>query len=99
MTNYIISFVVIVFIGGCSTGINGESVMGLRGSPMWFKTASTQTQVAHFKEICLAYGNATDTPAMAQCLQTEIVNAKSRAVARSQSSMTCTTFGKTTTCN
>jgi hypothetical protein len=64
---------------GCATGIQGETVVGGAGSPMWFMTASRPTQLAFFKRVCSDYGIKDETMAMTQCLQTEMRSARQRA--------------------
>jgi hypothetical protein len=60
-------------ISGCtSTGANGERISGVTGSVSWYKNASMQTKVNHFKPDCLAYGFKDGTPEMSQCLQSAI---------------------------
>ena len=66
-------------ITGCSTGVGGETVIGRKGSPFWFKTASQSTQIQYFSEICRGYGFKDDTSEMSQCLQNETNSAKDRA--------------------
>jgi hypothetical protein len=66
-------------VTGCATGIQGEKIVGRPGSPMWFSTASVPTQIAHFKQICSAYGFNDSTLNMSQCLRSEMQTAKQRA--------------------
>ena len=97
-----------VLIGCSSTGQLGEQVMGNPGSPMWFASASLETQVHYYKSECRAYGYSDGTSQMAQCLQTSIQNAKERARQRLDAfaysqrqynqRFRCNTFGYTTTC-
>jgi hypothetical protein len=89
---------------GCATGVLGETVAGRPGSVMWFKTASSETQVNYFTNICKSYGFNVGTVEMSQCIQSESVNARNRSSSRLQNSINsnrtinCTTFGNTTTC-
>ena len=102
-------FLTLTLFGCSSTGQLGEQVIGIPGSPMWFASASLETQVHYYKSECKAYGYTDGTSQMAQCLQTSIQNAKERARARLDAfaysqrqynqSFRCTTFGYTTTCN
>ena len=97
-----------VLIGCSSTGQLGEQVMGNPGSPMWFASASLETQVHYYKSECRAYGYSDGTSQMAQCLQTSIQNTKERARQRLDAfaysqrqynqRFRCNTFGYTTTC-
>jgi hypothetical protein len=70
------------FLSGCgltSKGVRGEKVWGRTESPMWFKTASPETQVAHFSEQCKAYGFKLGTDAFSNCVMNSIQNSKSAA--------------------
>ena len=103
----------LLILSGCSKGVNGETVMGSPGSPMWHSTASLETQLQYFRSNCLGYGYKLGTPQMAQCLQTEMQNSKSRAVSKMNNintvnainnshiskPITCNTIGSITTCN
>tara|TARA_B110000090_G_C13128084_1_gene348964 strand:+ start:145 stop:510 length:366 start_codon:yes stop_codon:yes gene_type:complete len=100
----------LVGIGGCSTGTMGETVIGDAGSPYWFDSASIETQVAFYKKRCGAYGIKDDTAEMTQCIRTTLEEEKAAATSRelealrtmggskAKSSMTCNTSGNTTTC-
>ena len=108
-----VSLLMLMSLGmsGCATGLNGETVMGRTGSPMWFNTASPATQTAHFLAICRGYGFKDDTTEMSQCLQNETVSTKGRAqqrisdyqnqnaLRRSQSLHCISTGNGTATCN
>ena len=67
------SFCLILFLTplltSCSTGRNGETVMGLVESTMWFKTASRQTIIAHFSETCDSFGYKRGTDSFRDCLR------------------------------
>ena len=63
---------------GCSTGKSGESVLGKPGSEAWFSTSSVQTQISYFTEICQKYGFLPATNELAQCVQKETNDAKTR---------------------
>lgn len=67
---------------GCSTGVLGESVAGQPGSRMWFRTASAETQVRYFTNICKSYGFSLGTVEISKCIQSESVNARNRASSR-----------------
>lgn len=70
-----------MLLTGCSTGANGERVMGSPGSPIWFSTASIQTQAEYYKSLCKAYGVTENSSAMSGCIQTEMSNGRSAASA------------------
>jgi hypothetical protein len=55
---------------GCA-GTQGETYLGLPGSPAWFATASPQTVAAYYGQRCQGYGFKPGTDAMAQCVQQE----------------------------
>lgn len=109
----LIAILAMISIGltGCASGLSGETVVGLTGSPMWLKTASQATQTAHFSAICRGYGFKDGTTEMSHCLQTETVSAKARAqktisddeirsALSRPKSLTCTSIGnKTSLCN
>jgi len=71
------------FNAGCSTGVNGETVMGRPGSPAWFNSASPQTIAAHFTEVCKTYGFQPNTPQFADCLKDTINSSRADASRRS----------------
>ena len=75
--------VLTTMVTGCATGIQGESVLGRPESPMWLSTASVPTQIAHFKQICFAYGIKDGTQNMVNCLHSEMRSAKQRGHERS----------------
>ena len=95
---------ILLMLTGCATGVLGETVAGMPGSVMWFKTASAETQVNYFTNICKSYGFNAGTVEMSQCIQSESVNARNRSASKLQNSLNrnrtinCTTFGNTTTC-
>ena len=85
----IFAVVALTALTGCATGVNGENVIGTKGSPMWFKTASVDTQRAYFKEICSAgYGIRDNTTEMNRCIQKEWRDARNKAaeIARASAS-------------
>jgi len=99
---------IIGILGGCSTGASGEQIIGMTGSVAWFKTASMETKMAYFKPECRAYGFKDGTVEMAKCLQTSIQEGQANASKRASDatanysrnkSVTCFTYGNTTTCN
>lgn len=65
-------------LAGCTTGVDGETVMGKVGSPAWFDSASPATKFKYFSGVCRAYGFIENTPQMAQCIQNETNALKSR---------------------
>ena len=76
----ILAVVALTALTGCATGVNGERIFGLKGSVAWFRTASVDTQRAHFKEICSAgYGIRDNTPEMNRCIQKEWRDARNKA--------------------
>lgn len=78
-TAKLISFpFLIALLFGCSTGKSGETILGRPGSKVWFNTASLQTQISYFTEICRKYGFLPSTNELAQCIQKETIAAKSR---------------------
>ena len=92
--------IVVSVISGCSTGASGEQVLGMPGSPFWFRSASMQTKVNYYKPGCLAYGFNDGTTEMSQCLMSAIQSGQSSASNRMNSSrsINCTTYGNRTTC-
>ncbi len=88
------SFVKIMTIGilsinilsGCSTGANGEFVMGRPGSPVWFGSASQETVIAHYKKTCKSYGYTDGSTEMANCVQNSINSGKDRSEQRKMNS-------------
>ena len=108
MKNTLLILLTLTIFGCSSTGQMGEQVIGNPGSPLWFSSASLETQVYHYKSECKAYGYTDGTSQMAQCLQSSIQNAKERARARLDAyaysqrqynqNFRCNTFGYTTTC-
>ncbi|PSL17314.1 hypothetical protein [Shimia abyssi] len=63
----------------CSTNPDGSTSMGMKESPAWHATTSTQNKVAHFKSECQAYGYEQGSPHLAQCVQMAMEGSKSRA--------------------
>ena len=63
------SFCAFPLLGGCSTGLDGETVHGVVESPMWFKTASRNTIVSHFSEFCDSYGIPRGTSEFRSCVR------------------------------
>lgn len=49
----------------------GCNAIGMKGSPMWHKTASNDVKREHFESICRAYGYRAGTDEMVDCIQTE----------------------------
>ena len=89
--------IVVSVISGCSTGASGEQVLGMPGSPFWFRSASMQTKVNYYKPGCLAYGFNDGTTEMSQCLMSAIQGGQSSARNKMRS-INCTTYGNRTTC-
>ena len=71
---------------GCSTGANGEFVMGRPGSPAWFGSASQETVIAHYKKACRAYGYADGSIEMADCVQNSISKGRDQSEQRKMNS-------------
>lgn len=82
-----------IFLSGCATGLDGETVMGSPGSPAWFNSASPKTKLHYFTEICSGYGFKVDTLQMSQCIQNETLNAKN------SQGVVCSKSGKNVFCN
>jgi hypothetical protein len=88
------SFIKIMTIGilsiniltGCSTGANGEFVMGRPGSPVWFGSASQETIIAYYKQACKAYGYSEGSIEMADCIQKSISTGRGQAEQRKMNS-------------
>lgn len=108
LLTFLFLFISIIGSSGCATGVMGETVMGMPGSPAWHSSASIQTKIAHFKSTCSAYGITDGTPQMASCLQAEIQNSQNLAQSRMNAinafnannrSFTCYSYGNTTTCH
>lgn len=88
----IFAVVALTALTGCATGVNGENVIGTKGSPMWFKTASVATQGAYFKEICSSgYGIKDNTTEMSKCIKKEWRDAKNKASALERASASAPT--------
>ena len=90
--------IAVSIISGCvSTGSRGEQVLGMPGSPLWFRTATMQTRIDYYKPGCLAYGFKDGTPEMAQCLQSAMQSKQSANSSR-RKPISCTTYGNRTNC-
>jgi len=86
------------FNAGCSTGVNGETVMGRPGSPAWFNSASPQTIAAHFTEVCKTYGFQPNTPQFADCLKDTINSSRADASRKSAAIMQSIQANQPKTC-
>lgn len=75
----------LLFIAGCSTGVEGETYMGRPGSPAWFATAGSATIHNYFNERCTGYGFVAGTSDYSRCMQMETMSARQTASARSAS--------------
>lgn len=71
-----------MLLAGCQ-GVDGETYMGVPGSPAWFSTASPNTIAAYFSKRCTAYGFQPGTPEMAQCIQNEAASSRMASAQRS----------------
>jgi hypothetical protein len=71
---------------GCSTGSNGEFIVGNPGSPVWFGMASQETVIDYYKKSCKAYGYTEGSTDMASCIQNSINSGKDRAEKRKMNS-------------
>ena len=65
-------------LSACSTGVAGEQVIGMEGSPFWHLSASDATKQAaaerealEVAKACLVYGFEQGTTEFAQCMQLE----------------------------
>ena len=70
----------------CSTGTDGERVIGRVESPLWFRSASRATIVDHFSKICQSYGFEKGSEKFSECLKDTESQARAAANARSNSS-------------
>ncbi|WP_157770189.1 hypothetical protein [Ruegeria marisrubri] len=99
---------------GCSTGVNGETVAGLPGSPAWFATASEETQMAFYAQECEEFGFQPGTPHFAMCMKQtagEMRSGAQQALANMGQQMSdfsngpemyttnCNSFGNSISCN
>jgi hypothetical protein len=91
-------------VAGC-TGSQGETYLGLPGSPAWFATASSQTVADYYGQRCVSYGFKPGTVEMAQCIQSEAQGGRGAASARMAAAAnnrpkntTCTGFGNMVNC-
>ena len=55
----------------CSVGEDGDFVVGTPGSSYRLASASTETKLAHYAEVCKGYGFEPGTPEIANCAQVE----------------------------
>lgn len=53
--------------------------MGRPGSPMWHASTSPEMIVAHYRDVCLSYGHAEGSAALAQCIGQERRTGRARA--------------------
>ena len=72
----------ILSLFSCTSNVDGTHYLGRPGSPIWFKTASQATINNHFSKICENYGFKKGTNQFSSCIQTEVINNKSRNAAR-----------------
>ena len=72
----ILSFMMVVLLAACGTGVNGERYYGLSGSPTWRSTADPETIRAYYEKKCSIYGYKTKTPDMDSCVERTITNAE-----------------------
>ena len=72
-------------LSSCSTGLSGETVMGRAESPLWFRSASRTTIIAHFSEQCRSYGYKSGTDKFSDCLRKTEAESRARATSRANS--------------
>ena len=70
-------------LSSCSTGLSGETVYGRAESPLWFRSASRETIIAHFSKQCSSYGYKQGTDRFIDCLRKTESDSRARATARS----------------
>ncbi len=84
---------------------NADGTMGQPGSPAWMGSATPQQQTAYFGQVCQNYGFSAGSPEIIQCIAQETRSARDNrsraisAIAASNQTTTCTTYGNTTVCN
>ena len=93
----------LVLLAGCQTG-----GIGRPGSPAWQLSATPDDKNRYYTQECISYGFALGTPQMAQCKMQIAQNLRDGARERMQTlsdnsrprpTITCRTFGNTTTCS
>ena len=100
------SLALAVIVAGLMAGCAEDGGAGREGSPVWFMRTSAAEQAAYFQSVCVSYGFKPNTPEMAQCMQTEALNARNSASSRMQAvsnsyqttRTNCTGFGNTLNC-
>lgn len=89
----------LIVLSGC-TGTQGETYIGMPGSPAWFKTAAPETIAAYYGDRCAAYGFQRSTPEMANCIQREAMAKQNQNAVRTLAAPAYTPPRPTsTTCN
>jgi hypothetical protein len=63
----------VAVLGACSTGVNGERVWGMPGSPAWKSTADPETIRAYYEKFCIAAGYETNTQEMDSCVERTMI--------------------------
>lgn len=88
-------------VAGCE---NTDGSVGQPGSPLWLRTATAEQQATYFGGICSSYGFVPGTPQMSQCIAEETRTTRQAArdrmagIAAANRTVTCQTYGSTTTC-
>ena len=85
--NLTIGILLINTLSACSTGANGEFVVGRPGSPVWFGTASQETIIDHYKKTCKLYGYTDGSTEMANCIQNSVTSGRGQAEQRKMNSL------------
>ena len=62
----------------------GCNAIGMKGSPMWHRTASNDVKKEHFENICRSYGFRVGTEEMRNCISEEWRSSKVSANKRTQ---------------
>ena len=65
----------------------GNGGIGLTGSPAWHMTASAEDKKKYYTSECLGFGYKANTPEMAECIQRQSNQSRSRASASMNSAL------------
>lgn len=82
----------LTLIAACSQNPDGSTSLGLKGSPVWFASASPEAIAAHFAESCQAYGYRPGTAEMTRCIHDSAE--AGRAQAQQTAAYTSQAFGR-----
>lgn len=82
----------LTLIAACSQNPDGSTSLGLKGSPVWFASASPEAIAAHFAERCQAYGYRPGTAEMTRCIHDSAE--AGRAQAQQTAAYTSQAFGR-----